>query len=229
MVRAMDTKRLAELMGEGDVDWVEVLVKGLRSGELPMDDICKLMDCGYLIYDPIRDHWIATPGLVISGSRVWEEYRQERDSEDRKELEARKSEYQCLVQRESLETAENFLRQGLLVVVSGRYKLTEKGEIRAGQWLWSEMTSRTRERWDDVSMNCADFDGVKVGREDDSRNNKVKKGGWKALHKKIMESLSSDERELLGLSSNRTLSGKAYLIKSLILKAAANERMVKHG
>lgn len=115
---------IAKLMGEEEVDWAEVLMGGIRTGKLPLETICRLMEIGYLEYKPLWDDWRIPRGAEgrLSVHPEFKAYFDELNEECQRE-------YQEESRRRDQELLSEMMARGILSKDNrGVYRLSEKGE-----------------------------------------------------------------------------------------------------
>ncbi len=103
------------------------------------------------------------------------------------------------------------IAEGYLVISEGKYQLTEKGEAFKAKEFRYFLQRKGRD-----FRSIADFSGIRVGDEYDYFSRRWARGKvWRRAMKKLLEYLSSSEREALGLPTKSLTRTEQELLNSL--------------
>ena len=209
----------------------EIFGRGLTSDTLTIQEMEKLEAAGYVLTDDKGENNITEPARKYAWANLPEQskvFKAKVDMLEAKRQKKKEKERAKQSRQRDAETAQVFIKQGLLVVHDNRYHNTPAGwkealwELRYNlQRAFEDRDSYYREDTE-LESSCGDFENVPVSQPWQHRDNVlVIKRGFKSIKKRILESLSDEELELFGQPprANRlnrpAATAKAKLVEAL--------------
>lgn len=222
----MSPQKLATLMGAKDLVYDEALVTllmaGLEERRLTREVSDRLTDAGYINPDYKNNtfHLTLAARVTLEDVPEWVTWRARVLQEEATAERERKAEEEA---DEARNLAAAFLDRGWLIIAGGVYRNTPNGWARAREWLRIEMESRFSNGY--LSSATGDFEGVEVGNEHETLTGTgITRSYWRRAKKRILASLTNDERRLFGLPPAKPLSVKETKIKNGILHILTDGR-----